>query len=281
MKARRRATSEFDVPADMIRKIYNLNFFYESARRLSFGFNVTVRDYKFEDITDRGQPIYVSRQLDRVETSGTLEIYYRIFSDTNIFLSGGFSEYVFDFPESKWRDSYSYQVFYGLRFPILGRIRGTLSMGIKQLTPRAEYKKEFSGLVWNTNLDYRVGRFALRFNYAKDAEFSYWTNNAYFIEDNYGAGLSFYLSQFVRLDYNFGYGKNRYPEPEIIRLPDESYGEILRTDKSTYHTVGIVIRLIRNTGVGVRVTRWNRDSTDIRQIRNQWFVGGYLTYEFY
>ena len=281
LNARRRATSEFDVRADMKARTSTFNFFYESASRLSFGFTGQVRDYKFEDIFAPGEEIYVSRQLDREETSGVLEIYYRIHSQTLFFLSGGFSEYVFDYPESKWRDSYSYQVYSGLRFPLLGRMRGTIALGYKQLNPRAEYKKKFSGIVGNTFIDYRVGRFALRFGYNKDVHFSYWTNNAYFIENRYTPGLSFYLNQFIRLDYNFFYGKSRYPEAEVIRLPDEGYVEFFRTDKHYSHTAGFVVRLVRNTGIGLTVNYWRRDSTDFRQNRSRWFVGGFITYEFY
>ena len=275
-----RASSEFDVRANELRESYRGSLFYETARRTSFGISASLEKISYEDITLPGEEIYLSRLLNREERSGNLEFYYRIFSESFFFLSGGYTEYRFEHIQSRWRDSYSYQAYSGIRFPFLGKIRGTLSLGYKKLLPRIGEKKGFSGLIGNTSLDFRVRRFRLRVQYNRDCYFSYWTDSIYFIEDRYGAGISFYLTKFLRLDYNFSYGEANYPELMLLQMPDGQYEEIKRKDTYRIHTAGFVVRIIRNTGIGLMVNFWERKSNYYWASRNRGFISGYVTYEF-
>ncbi len=276
-----RATSEFDVRANELRESYRGSLFYETARRTSFGISASSAKISFEDISLPGEKIYLSRRLNREERSGNLEFYYRIFSESFFFLSGGYTEYKFEHIQSRWRDSYSYQAYSGIRFPLLGRMSGTLSLGYKKLLPRRrEEKISFSGLVGSTSLDLRLGRFSFRFQYNRDFHFSYWRNSIYFIEDRYGAGISFYLTKFLRLDYNFSYGEANYPELILLRMPDGRYEEIKRKDIYRIHTAGFVFRIIRNTGIGLIVNFWERESNYYWVGRDRSFIEGYVTYAF-
>jgi len=92
--------------------------------------------------------------------------------------------------------------------------------------------------------------------------------------------MSIYLTQFLRLDYNFYYGGGRYPEAIVIRLPDGSINEIKRRDIYRSHSAGIVLRIIKNTGIGLTVNYWERQSNIQGNDRNRMFIGGFLTYEF-
>jgi hypothetical protein len=277
---RRRPSSEFDVRANEIIRGYHGGLFFESGWKTSLGFIGSIRNISYEDITDPGEEIYLSRDLNREEKNGSLEFYYRILSKGYFFISGGYTEYDFEYVESSWRDSYSYQVYSGIRFPILGKIRGTLSLGYKELVPRSKEKSGFSGIVGNTSLDFRLRRFGFRLNYISDVYFSYWTNSIFFNEDRYGAGASFYPTKFLRVDYNFSYGEARYPEPVLQSMPDGSYEERYRKDIYRTHSAGIVFRIIKNTGIGLTVNWWERQSNFIRENRNWGFVGMYLTYDF-
>ena len=275
-----RASSEFDVRANELRESYRGSLFYETAKRTSFGISASLEKISYEDITLPGEEIYLSRWLNREEKSGNIEFYYRMFSESFFFVNGGYTEYKFEHVQSRWRNSYSYQAYSGIRFPLLGKIKGTLSLGYKMLLPRREEKKSFSGLVGSTSLDFRLGRFSFRFQYNRDFYFSYWTDSIYFVEDRYGSGLSFYLTKFLRLDYNYSYGKANYPEPMPLWLSDGRYEEIKRKDIYRIHTAGFVFRIIKNTGIGLMVNLWERESNYYWANRNRRFIGGYLTYEF-
>jgi hypothetical protein len=279
-QARVRASSEIDYRVNETRKETSGQIFYETERGTSVGFTAMYRDLKYQDIQAPELSIFYSRRLNRTEQFGQLEFYYPVFTDSFFFANFGLGEHNFDYPESKFKDSYSYNIYTGLQFPLLGRIRGVLSIGYKILEPYRSKKKSFSGPVGNVRVDYRLRRFTVRALYQRDCVFSFWTDNVFYIEDSYGAGLSFYMNQYIRLDYDFIYSNSYYPEPETIRLPDESYQELNREDDYISHRVGIVIRVYRSTGIGLMVTFWERDSNFPFFSREQLFIGGYLTYDF-
>jgi len=279
-RARRRASNEFDDRIEVTHKEINAQIFYETARRTSVGFSTFLRKLRFADFDEPGNEIYYSKELDRDEKIGQIDLYYRVFSDSFFFVQWGFGDYEFVHQESIWKSSYTYYIYSGIQFPLLGRIRGVLSLGYKILDPYRANKKGFSDFVGSTRLEYRIRRFNFRFSYERDCEFSYWTSNVFFIEDIYGAGVSFYVNPFIRLDYDFSYGEAYYPEPEIFRLPDESYQEINREDTYLVHSVGLVIRVFRSTGIGLIASFRDRNSNIGIYDRIRVFIGGYLTYDF-
>lgn len=275
-----RATSEFDIRANELRESLEGSLFYETARGTSFGISASLQKISYEDITLPGQEIYLSRFLNREERGGNLEFYYRFFSELFFFIKTGYTEYNFEDPTSQWRNSQSYQALAGIRFPLMSRLRGTFSLGYKRLVPQREDKKTFSGLFGNTSLDFRIGRFNFNVSYNRNNYFSYWTESVYFIDDSYGAGISFYLTSFLRLDYYYLYGMSRYPELTTVFFPEKGFKELKRKDNYQTHRMGLVFRVIRNTGIGIMANFWERSSNYYFENRKRTFIGGYVTYAF-
>lgn len=254
--------------------------FYETPRNTSFGFTGLIRELRYEDLAETPGLDPLSVSLNREERNAKGELNYRIFSDSFFFLNGGYSEYSFENLQSRWRDSYSYEGYSGLKFPLLGRARGVLSLGYKMLVPRTKGINGFSGLVGNTGIDLRIGRFAYRLEYVREVPFSAHSNSLFYVGNRYGLGISFYLNKFIRLDFDFRSGQNNYPEPTSIRLPTRDYVEIKRRDNYLNHRGAIVIRIIKNTGIGVEGNYLNRESNNPGANINRFFIGGYITYDF-
>jgi hypothetical protein len=82
------------------------------------------------------------------------------------------------------------------------------------------------------------------------------------------------------VDYGLSYARAHYPVPMSVRMPDGSYEEIIRNDRYRNHSVGLVFRVIENTGIGFMVNFWERESNYYRENRQRLFIGGYVTYEF-
>jgi hypothetical protein len=280
MNRRRRGSSEFDVRANELREGFEGSLFYETARGTSLGISISSEKISYEDITLPGEEIYLSQTLNREEKNGHFEFYYKVFSKSFFFIRGGYTEYRFAYARSSWRNSYSYQAYTGIRFPLLGRVRGTLSLGYKKLVPRREGKSPFSGLVGDTSLDFKIWRLGFHMAYKRDCQFSYWTHNIFFNEYKYTAGLSFYLTRILRVDYRYNYGELAYPESVRHRTRDGSYVEIKRKDQHLIHSIGFVFRVIRNSGIGIRVNFWEWTSNILGVDRNRMFVGGYITHQF-
>jgi hypothetical protein len=277
-RQKQRPTVEFDRRIYVDTDGYEASLFYETVLLTAIGFSGSVRNIRYEN--PPGRDFFFSTALNHEERAGAIEFYHRIFTESDFYLTAGYTDYIFDSPESRWRDSYSYELITGIRFPLLGRARGILSLGYRWLYNREDTKRRFSGLIGDTGLEFRLGRFNLRFQYGRDFQFSFYGTSLYFTGNRIGSGLSFYLTPIVRLDYDFSYGESLYPEAELIRLPDGSTQEVKRRDTYLTHSAGIVFRIKRNIGVGLTVNYWERDSNVAGFGRIRGFLGGYLTYDF-
>lgn len=279
-RSRRRATSEFDVRAEEKSHNYRGSVFIETARFTALGFSGYIQDFRYEDIYAPGEENILSRRLNRQERNGSLEFYYRVYSDTVFFLNGGYTEYEFQHPSSFFRNSYSYQVSSGLRFPLMGRIRGALTLGYKSLLPRTKGLNGFSGVVGDTSFNLRVSRFQFRVLYRRDCYFSFWQDSLFFVEGLWGGGASFYPTAFLRLDYDYRLGSSDYPGRLLVTLPDGAVQEIERTDHNRFHIISLVYRVVGDIGIGLTGNFWQRSSNYVLVERSRFFVGAFLTYEF-
>ena len=102
----------------------------------------------------------------------------------------------------------------------------------------------------------------------------------YYVDNNIGGGVSFYLTKFLRIDYDMSYREGDYPGLFSFMELDGSMTELKRKDIYRMHTVGVVFRIFRDVGLGVNVNFWDRDSNYFIVNRDRVFVGGYLTYDF-
>lgn len=274
-----RPTSEFDVRANEYRESSRGSIFFETPRRTSIGVQLEKERITYEDITLPDSPIRLGQALNRDEKRIHGELYYRIFPVSFIFLRGGTTEYSFLNPASQWRDSRSYQLQAGIRTPQRGKLRGTFSLGYKKLIPQSEEKQGFSGFIMDSQMEYGIGKMTLRFRASRDSVFSYWTNNIFFIHLLGSAGASFYVSDSIRLDYQVQQGTNRYPEPFLLSAGN-GWEEIIRKDTHNIHTMGFVVRVFENTGLGLQLVWWEWLSNVPGVNRTRLFAGGFITYEF-
>lgn len=245
------------------------------------GLSYASRNISWEDVDLPDENIPLSRQLDRTEQNAAFEFYYKLFSQADFFMNFGFSRYIFSETGADWRNSMAYEVVAGLRFPILGRMRGTIHLGYKELQPNQKDLSGFAGIIGGSTLDWRAGRFAFGLGYSRNSRFSYSENNVFFITDQYRPGISFYASRTFKLSYSFSYGSNRYPEPDSIVLENGTIDLIRRRDIYKTHTAGFAVRLIGRTGIGLSLSWWQVDSNFyLRGARSQFFVGAFLTQDF-
>lgn len=276
----RRGSSEFVRLVDDTREGYQASFFIETPRETALGFTGLVDDIRFTDIEIPGGVYSLAQSLNHKERSGTLEFYYRLISDGDFFIKAGYAEYEFQHAASSWRNAYSYQAYSGMRFPFAGRARGRISFGYKRFMPRTAGRKGFSGLVADTQMEFRLNHFNFRAGYVRDNRFSIYSDMYYFIEDRFDAGISFYLFPRLRLDYDFRQGRLDYPEAWAAEQPDGGVRMFKRKDTQRSHAIGLMIRLFGNTGLGIQYSLFDwRSDLPGYTIKRQ-MVGANLTYDF-
>jgi len=269
-----RVTAEFFMPSFNTRKAVEGSLFYESPSRIMIGFTGRSERVRYED------QIY-AKELNRLEKTASAEFYYRVFSESRFFVSAGLGDFQFEDTVSEWRNAQSLRILSGIQFPLLGRIKGTLAVGYSRFKLATEEDETYSGLISQTNLNYRLGRFSFNLDYSREMDFSFYQSNVLFMADGFRSGIAFYISRSLRLDYDFRYGENNYPKSEKVYLPAGGVEEIKRKDIFRTHSVSLVVRVGQSTGLGVSMNRLVHSSNHfLYDGRRRLLIGGYLTYDF-
>ena len=280
IRERGRPTSEFNIRANEYRRSFRGNLFYETPRQTSIGISFSQTKYLYDDITFPGQEAVLSRILNRKDEDIRIEFNYHVLSDSFFFISVNYTNHDFEYTEEFDRRSNSLQALTGLRFPLVGGITGTLALGYKRIKPKAQGLEGKAGLIGNTQLIFRGGRFGARISYNRGFPFSLWDNNVFYIDNRYLLGASVYVTDFLRLDYDFSLGRSNYPELIPLYYPDGSFENIKRVDNYYTHTLRLVVRLFEEIGLGISANQWSRDSNYLGESRSQIYFDATMTFSF-
>jgi hypothetical protein len=167
-----------------------------------------------------------------------------------------------------------------LRFPLLGRARGTIAAGYKAFIPRTEGRKRFSGLVADTDASLRAGPLGLSLAFSRDNHFSYIDTAYYFVEDRFRNGVSFNLLPFLRLEGGWQTAAWRYPEPHEVWFQGQPYLVVNRRDRNRIFWAGFAFRIAGSAGLAVNYNFYRRTSTAPGSDIARNFIGGSLVYDF-
>jgi hypothetical protein len=270
---------EIGRPVRETRTLTSAGLYYETARRTSVGLTGSIEKISFKDVSAAEGLALLSSVLDRTERNAALEMYYRIRSDAYVFLTAGTTDYRFD-QAAAGRDATSVQALAGMRFPLLGRLTGIVSLGYKKFDPKAPGRASYSGPVADSRIEARTGRFAVRAGIRRDLRFSYFENAFFYLEDGLYAGGSYYPVGFARLDYSYYQGYLRY---RGIGTAAPSFGGAVtdpRTDRLWTHSAALVFRVFRTAGLGIQLSTERWTSTVPGWDRDRSFVGAVLTTRF-
>lgn len=276
----RRAYSEFEQQIEDMQKGFDASIFFETPRGTAIGFSGSSDEYRYTNIGIQEPDAPYLQALDRRERTATFEFYYRVFSQSFLFYTLGASGYEFEDPAFAWRNAHSYQTYVGLRFPVLGMARGTLALGYKKFIPEAEDRREFSGLVADTALSFRVGRVGLSLGCNRDNYFSYLETAYYYIEDRLRCGLTFALLPFLRLEGNFQVGAWRYPDPQEVSYDGQTYLVASRRDTNRIFSAGFGVRVGEKDWLSFSYNLYRRRSNAPGYDIDRNFIGAALAYDF-
>ena len=276
----RRSTSELDRRIRDTARGATGGFFLETPRGTALGFTGSLDDFRYKDVAAGLPEDVYARALDRRETKAGFEVYYRVFSMSALFARAEYGRYDFASPESAWRDGSSVDLSGGLRFPVAGRARGTISLGWKSFRPDSAERRAFRGIVAATDVAFRAGRFGFSLGYDRDTVFSYLESAYYYVDSRVRAGLSIYLTASFRVDGSVDMGNLSYPEPQEIRDGTGTVVVDRRRDVYRNFSVGPVLRITGRAGLGLTYNFYRRTSNVPGFKVRRDFVGAFLTYEF-
>jgi hypothetical protein len=276
----RRAYDEFDQQIEDTQRGFDASIFFETPRGTAIGLRGSSDEYRYANIGIQEAGAAYSGALDRRERTAAFEFYYRVFSQSFLFCTFGASDYEFADPDFTDRNARSYQTSIGLRFPVLGRARGTLALGYKKFIPEAGDRRVFSGVVADTDLSFRVGRVGLSLGCKRDNYFSYLETAYYYVEDRLRCGLTFAVLPFLRLEGAFQVGAWRYPDPQEVFYQGETYLVESRRDTNRVFSAGFGVRVAGNDWLSFSYNLYRRRSNAPGYDIDRNFIGAALAYDF-
>jgi opacity protein-like surface antigen len=262
-------STEIDLRVLRKEKSVRGSLLWQPATKTSFNLSCRMARYNYGE-SDLEKLIYAAK-LNRDETFLNFTAYREITSRARLFLDTEYGLFDFENPASL-KNSKSYAGYGGFEFSPLGKITGRVKVGYKYFDPDWPQRKDYRGIVGDSNISVRLMRaFAVRAFYRRDIQFSVWYDSTYYLEDQYGAGVSVYLSENIRLDYDYNQGRNDYPQE--LDIPE-------RLHEYDTHSVGIYFRLRKDAAFGIIASRWVRNSNLDWEDDQRDFVGFNLAYNF-
>lgn len=276
---KRAVSVELTRPTKDLQEGLGVGLFVETARKTAIGLSWKTARFSYEDISLGESVIALADLLNRRERAVAMQFYYQIFPGAFAFANVGYSKYTFDKAASN-RDSRAAQAVIGLRFPLLGRIRGMFSLGYRKLIPRDPGKTGYAGLYGESELSYRSGKIGLRLGFNRGDQFSYFETAFLYLGSRVSGGVSYYLTNFLRLDYNIEFGVADYPDLMSVAADSGSIIELQRLDHQIFQVVGLVVRVYRTWGIGLTFnsSRWTSNVPGWDRRRE--FVGANITTQF-
>jgi hypothetical protein len=273
--ARERWSTEIDIRPRRKQLGYGGSALLKLGWKTSFAMSYRTVKYDYESVDYSG--FNIRERLNRQESYANLSLYYQAAENRRFFIDLEYGRYNFEFAtESALRDAESVALFGGLEFSRLGRrVRGRLRLGYKKFDPLRAGTPEYAGLVGDTQLSFRLAKIlSLRGSYLRDVQFSVWYGDAYYIETRPGVGASLYPLPFLRLDYDYSRGQNRYP------VAGGGGAGVTRLDRYNMQSGALYYRIMKNTALGFVVSWWARVSNIPGEDDQRTFYGLNLTYDF-
>lgn len=274
--ARERWNTEIDIRPRRKEEGYGGSVLVKAAWKTSFSLGYRTVKYDYESVEYAGG-FNVRERLNRRESYANFSMFYQASTQRRFFLDFEYGQYEFEFAsQAAIGDAQSGAAYAGLEFSPLGRrIRGRIRVGYKKFDIRNPEVPDNGGVVGDSQLSVRLAKpFVIRGSYVRDVRFSLWYDNPYYVESRPGAGVSLYILRFLRLDYDYSLGRNRYP------VVGGGGPDVKRLDGYSIHSAAVYFRIKKSVALGFIASWWARKSNLAAEDDKRTFFGLNLTYEF-
>jgi hypothetical protein len=274
--ARERWNTEIDIRPRRKEEGYGGSVLVKAAWKTSFSLGYRTVKYDYQSVI-YGDSFDVRERLNRKESYANFSMFYQASTQRRFFLDFEYGQYEFEFTtQAAIGNSRSGAAFAGLEFSPLGRrVRGRIRVGYKKFDIRNPEVPDNGGIVGDSQLSVRLAKpFVIRGSYVRDVRFSLWYDNPYYVESRPGAGVSLYLLRFLRLDYDYSLGRNRYP------VVGGGGPDVKRLDEYSIHSAAVYFRIKKSVALGFIASLWARKSNLAAEDDKRTFFGLNLTYDF-
>jgi hypothetical protein len=234
--------------------------------------------YEYENPSD--ESIDIRKSLNRKERFLNLTTYLMQFSRARVFLDAEYGLFGSTETLSSIKDSRSYVITGGIEFEppspgenLIKGFQGRINLGYKRFVIPGSHRKIYEGLVGNTSVGVNLLKFtALHGVFARNIQFSIYSELGYYIQTVFGAGFSQALTRRINFAYELSISRNDYVQFE------DRVSQGGRPDQYITHIVGLDFRLGKNLGLNLMANFGERSSKLVELVNRRSFFGFNLTY---
>ncbi len=215
-------------------------------------------DFRHSDPDNLSGGVPVSAILDRVESGETVDATWEARGRTALTLSASRRAIAFDTPSltgdpADRRDATVRRLLPGVRLGLGGALTGSIELGPARLDYDSPGLRDYSGVVGEATLAYRVGRTTVRLIGERAVDFSVYEQNNYYVYDRGRLEGVRYLNRLVGLEAAYERGRLTVPATA-------------RSDRLSSYVAGVRLRfsendLGRRVEYALRFTHYARTST--------------------
>jgi hypothetical protein len=267
-----------------------VNIREKTSRLDAFGLWQASRAASFALVFDRVKFDYGNAEFGGMDLAETLNrrvdslefvTFFQADPRFRFFVDGQYGDYVFTAVSSQFKNTRSYAIFGGFVSIIqedspdrTGRIVGSARLGYMKFDVRDIGQTDGSGLVGDVDLSAGILRMTTaRIFYSKGFEFSVFSGATFFVEQNYGVGISRSFSRRTSLSYDLTIGQSSYPRTASDESP---FSGVLY--RFTTHRMSLSKTLSRNLRISLTGTLGRRVTSETGQAWKRYLIGLSLDY---
>ncbi|MGB8953596.1 MAG: outer membrane beta-barrel protein [Candidatus Aminicenantales bacterium] len=278
INAKERISTELNIPVRRKQNDLAGQAFWQISEGSAVALQYRSFTFEYENPTDGS--INLRENLNRKSSYINFAAYLQLVSGTRFYLDAEYGSFVFREPISSFKDSRSYSIFGGVEFlpaqadkeQIRG-IQGRINLGYKSFDILDPQLKDYKGLVGNTSIAINIIKFTtLRGVFARDIQFSVYSDIPYYIQTVYGAGFSRAFTSRINLTYDLSFSRNDYAQLE------DNGSRGARLDKYITHVFGLGFKLRKDLELNLMASLSTRSSNLVEEVNHRNFIGFNLTY---
>jgi hypothetical protein len=242
------------------------------------------REVRFEFNDQAG--LGIRENLNRRERLVNMRAYLQQGARVRLSADLEYGDYVFTADPTSLRNSQSYGVYAGVEYlpettetAVEGvtqsrGLTGTIHLGYNKLDVRNPLQRDYGGLAGNVMLATTFLRhLSIRGFFERSAEFSVYSGVFYYIQMNYGGGLTYSLSRRIDLSYDLSFAHSDYAVGGGGGQPLEQFD-----NRYQVHAVRIGFRLRRNLNMDLLANFSTRRGNELVPEGGRNFFGFSLSY---
>ncbi len=243
-KYRRKQRPAYEMAPRIITSYRGLTFSAELSPDypLSLGFSVRRENFSYE----RPESFTGYFSPDRMETSYEFSVKKRLFTVTHLYFYLGLKKVNFRL-NPRERDAIHRWLSIGLQLPPIGKLRGSASIGYKEILPIKQGIFQFRGMVGKGSLLLDLLPFFISLTYTLDWNYSPYLGEIERVEFlRTGGGLRLFRGK-MKIRSRWGWGRLTFPFIDRTDRIESYEGDLLfRAGENTYAGIGYYWRRTRS-----------------------------------